>query len=376
MPGFMKGFKLSEGNSDVLDLIRGVSAQAVVVGHGIAYFSVFNFLHQPGSAKIQSVAVLVFFLLSGFLITYSVSSKKSHRDYSFGHFFIDRFSRIYTAFIPAILIVALIDGISICMNNDAYRFPEAFTFRAFAGNIFMLQDFPFFNQGLKSAIPSFGSARPFWSLAIEWWIYLFFGYLVLVFCTKKKINVINLVVLGLFSLVPLYNLIGGRGNGLTVYWAFGAIIFLIYALDLLSGIKRYIKIFLLFSLLLLACCRISSTHQEYEPIFAFLLVLILWITLDVFRNVQFSPFFKRIIRLNASFSYTLYLIHYSVLEFAKTHFGESGNRYLLFAASFLFSNLLSLAIGHISETILTNKVKKYLYKLLENRRTAKILKNI
>jgi hypothetical protein len=43
----------------------------------------------------------------------------------------------------------------------------------------MLQDFP----GLP--ITSFGSARPFWMLAIEWWIYLFVGA-VFFFIVKKK----------------------------------------------------------------------------------------------------------------------------------------------------------------------------------------------
>lgn len=43
----MKEYKLQEGSSLILDLIRGVSAQIVVIGHGISFFGIFTFLHEP-----------------------------------------------------------------------------------------------------------------------------------------------------------------------------------------------------------------------------------------------------------------------------------------------------------------------------------------
>ena len=50
----------------------------------------------------QNIAVLIFFILSGFLITYSTLRKKTFaRNYSIFNYFIDRFTRIYVAFIPA-----------------------------------------------------------------------------------------------------------------------------------------------------------------------------------------------------------------------------------------------------------------------------------
>lgn len=99
-------FKLSSGSSNLLDLIRGVSSQAVLVGHAMIIFDVFEYFHYP---KIQNIAVLIFFLLSGFLITYSTFRKDN---YSFGDYFIDRFSRIYTAYIPAIFFVILCDSLN------------------------------------------------------------------------------------------------------------------------------------------------------------------------------------------------------------------------------------------------------------------------
>jgi peptidoglycan/LPS O-acetylase OafA/YrhL len=83
------------------------------------------------------------------------------------------------------------------------------------GNIFMLQDYPGFLFLPDFSISSFGSARPFWTLAIEWWIYLSFGYLILVFLKKDKLSLLNILILLFFSVVPVFNLIIGRGNGLT-----------------------------------------------------------------------------------------------------------------------------------------------------------------
>ena len=60
--------KLSEGGSVILDLIRGVSSQLVVVGHGISFFGIFAFLHQPNFPWMQNIAVLIFFYFQVLLL--------------------------------------------------------------------------------------------------------------------------------------------------------------------------------------------------------------------------------------------------------------------------------------------------------------------
>ena len=72
----MRDYKLTESNSIFLDLIRGLSSQLVVVGHGISFFGIFTSFHQPNFPWIQNIAVLIFFILSGFLISYSTFRKK------------------------------------------------------------------------------------------------------------------------------------------------------------------------------------------------------------------------------------------------------------------------------------------------------------
>jgi len=367
----MKEFKLSSGSSIVLDLIRGLSAQIVVIGHGISFFGIFTFLHEPNFPWMQNIAVLIFFLLSGYLITYSTVRKKMKiPGYGFKHYFSDRFSRIYTAFVPSIVFIVLIDLVSRYMNPELYSFNSAFNLKTFLANLLMLQDHAIFSYTSSLKITSFGSARPFWTLAIEWWIYLCFGYFILVFLRKKKINISNLIILGFFSLVPVYNLIMGRGHGLTTYWLFGALIYLISTLNILNSIRQRVKIILTIMICGLAFLRAYIQMEAYDPIFAFLLAIVIWLIIDIFKNIEFSKAAVNIIRYNASYSYTLYLIHYSILDFLFNHFSNQFNSYILFLVGFLLSNVLSALIGRYTELNLTKKVKQYLYTRIEIKKLS------
>jgi len=356
-------FKLSEGSSVVLDLIRALSSQIVVVGHGISFCGIWKFLHQPNFPWMQNIAVLVFFLLSGFLITYSTVNKtRKQKKYSFTQFFIDRFSRIYAAFLPALLFVFVVDFISKSISPETFNYDVFFNVKTFVGNIFLLQDHPFFSFLIPDlSIHSFGSGRPFWTLAVEWWIYMFFGYFLLIFLRQKKGKFGHLVILGGLLVVPLFNLIGGRGNGLMMYWLLGAIIYLVVSHNILKNIQTAPKLMLLAILLLAATVRIARTMEEYEPLFGFILALCLWLMIDLFREVKFNQRIIKFIRYIAGYSYTLYLVHYTVFDFMVTHFKDSMSPNLLFFLVFMISNILSGTVGYFFETKFTRKIKTRLY---------------
>ena len=363
----MKQYKLTEGSSIIIDLIRGVSAQIVVIGHGISFFGIFTFLHEPNFPWIQNIAVLVFFLISGFLISYSTIRKKDHIHYRFSHYFIDRFSRIYTAYIPAILFIFIIDLISQGISSETYSYANAFNFRTFLGNLLMLQDYPL--QTIKwlpdqIKITSFGSARPLWTLAIEWWIYLSFGYLVLVILRKNTLTFFNYLLLFILSIIPLFNLILGRGNGLTMFWIFGLLVYVVSTLNALDTSSKKLKIMFLTLFSGLALVRTYIVMEAYDAIFAFLLSIALWLIIDLVKNTKIPTVLTKIIKYNASFSYTLYLTHYTILSFLQTHFSHSINPYVLFILGFILSNFFSILIGRYTELTLTYNVKQKLYRII------------
>ena len=181
--------------------------------------------------------------------------------------------------------------------------------------------------------------------------------------------------MSLFSIVPVFNLISGRGNGLTTYWLFGSIVYVISTLNLLKGVNQNIKLIFTVVISGLALSRAYYKMDAYDPIFAFLLAIILWLIIDIYKDKSISKNTTKIIRYNSSFSYTLYLVHYSILDFIKTHFYESANPYLLFLIGFISANVISILIGRYTELSLTKKVKLFLYKRIEDKRLLTANKN-
>ena len=94
-------FSLDASKNDtsvVLDLLRASAAQMVCVGHAISFFiSQWKPTEFP---LMQNVGVLLFFVLSGFLITYTLLERSKNPAYSFINFVVDRFARIYSALLP------------------------------------------------------------------------------------------------------------------------------------------------------------------------------------------------------------------------------------------------------------------------------------
>ena len=126
--------ELSSDSSLFIHLLRSIAAQAVLVGHALSLFKVSPF----GIRHMQNIGVLVFFILSGVLITYSTIQKKNRSDkYGFKSYFMDRFVRIYSGFLPAILLVVILDMIIRHLYGDSIYIYTAYSLRTFIGNIFM-----------------------------------------------------------------------------------------------------------------------------------------------------------------------------------------------------------------------------------------------
>lgn len=357
----MKEKQLTEGNSFLLDLIRAISVQMVVVGHGLNFCPsrVSAYLQPPYFPWIQSIAVVIFFILSGYLISNSIFQKlTTDPGYSFRSYLIDRFSRIYSAFIPALLFILLIDFISKSISPELYSYHNAFDGKTFIGNLFMLQDFPFLKY-LHVKITSFGSARPLWTLAIEWWIYLWFGIL-MIRIFKKKFSISTIIWFVFLSIVPAYNLINGRGHGLTLFWLFGVFIGIGYDKFKNFQLSAVMKWGLLVLLLVLAGLRVRMTGEEYDFVFAFFLAGALLIGMELCSALQVNQKISKIVKFIAGYSYTLYLIHYSIYDFLTINFKNNFGSYSMLFMGFFVSNLLSIAIGYYTETKLTKSIKRKL----------------
>jgi peptidoglycan/LPS O-acetylase OafA/YrhL len=147
-------------------------------------------------------AVMVFFVLSGFLVGGLTLKRWRTRGVEIGNYYAHRFSRIYIVLIPALLVGWGLDSIGVNYLNDTGIYTNSGHFsmiprrigtarltpEVFIANLAML-------QGLFS-FRTFGSNGPLWSLACEWWYYcIFAAAAAAALCKDILVRALNFAVL-------------------------------------------------------------------------------------------------------------------------------------------------------------------------------------
>lgn len=214
-----------------LDLIRAVSALAVFLGHLRALY----FL-EYGSLETKSVfalvvyflsgfghqAVIVFFVLSGYLIVGSILDARRREAWSLTDYTLRRMTRLWTVLLPALVFTWVWDflGGHIFPTAPVYQGDydsvvaeppvSQLTVGTFVGNALFLNTI---------LVPCLGSNGPLWSLANEFWYYTLFPIFYLGVCGDMSRSLRVLVVFA----------------GLFLLWFVGLSISLYFALWLLGG---------------------------------------------------------------------------------------------------------------------------------------------
>ncbi len=145
--------KLSHAASLVLDIIRFLAAIVVAVGrYTLPLFS--SGLPQLITAAAASVGV--FFVLSGFVISYVTKSRES----TLTEYFVDRASRLFSVVIPALCFTIVADFIRHAIDPALVPSPVGdCSLRIVASLTFTSQMWSLY------LVP--GSNDPFWSLSFE-----------------------------------------------------------------------------------------------------------------------------------------------------------------------------------------------------------------
>jgi peptidoglycan/LPS O-acetylase OafA/YrhL len=339
--------KLTKSSSILLDLIRGISAQLVVVGHLFSFYNIFGLSNHTNHFLIQNFGVVMFFILSGFLIGYSVENKSSKEVYTYRHFFIDRFSRIFIAYIPALFVIGIIDLIAYKFANN-YNYKDAFDVKTFIGNMFMLQDFPIQNAltkifKSKIHITMLGSARPLWTVAVEWWIYLFFGFIYF-----KKITHKSIIFLLPLMIVPFFR-IGSGGNGLSVLWFVSLASVYLLKKDTFKGNHALV---IALSIAASFVRLLFNNFEVFDLAFSIPLLMALFVYLSYLQTKPIpNYFFSKISKTSsplAAFSFSLYLLHYTIIEFVRS-LQLDMNIYAQVGLLFILCNVISWLFAKATE---------------------------
>lgn len=294
--------QLSTTNSVILDVIRVLAAQMVLFGHSFAYYKITIFKDTDYFCDIGSLGVVILFQLSGFLSILSLEKKSHDNDYLLKDYVIQRINRIYRGLIPALIFIFIIDLLNMNLNAGKYMFESGFTIGNFIGNILMLHNHPFFN----GKILPFGSGRPLWTLGVEWWQYMLLGSVFFLIISKKKMSYKEIITYGLLALTGVLNV--PRFNSVSLCFVFG--IFAFYLYDKLE-IKRQILLILLCVVTLILT---GGMLKEAYSIYIFIIVFaILTLAMSYGANKNWKESKK--ISFCAKYTYMLYLIHYSIIDF-------------------------------------------------------------
>jgi peptidoglycan/LPS O-acetylase OafA/YrhL len=166
----IQGPRLSVGFSAFLDFVRFGAAIVVFLSHfgtqaiSHSVFYVFDYFAHS--------AVIVFFVLSGYVIAY-VTEERERDGLAYA---VSRFCRIYSVVVPAVVLTVVLDIVGRSIDPDLYSAYSYFGTRF--GLIQALSSLLFLNETWPTPINLFSNTA-YWSLNYEVWYYVFFGILML-----------------------------------------------------------------------------------------------------------------------------------------------------------------------------------------------------
>jgi peptidoglycan/LPS O-acetylase OafA/YrhL len=134
-----------------------------------------------GATALGHQAVIIFFVLSGFLISGSVSRSVAAGRWQWRDYLSRRLARLWTVLLPCLALTAAVDLAAIHLTASRFYDGDLTFYSSGPGPSGAVHDPAtfvanvLFLQGLVS--PVFGSNGPLWSLANEFWYYLLFAAL-------------------------------------------------------------------------------------------------------------------------------------------------------------------------------------------------------
>lgn len=343
----MQNNQISIRLSSYIDLLRGLSAFLVLYGHIFLVFSIKDFNEILTFFSYYGFqAVLVFFVISGFLVTKSFMNNLNNKYKNLSDYYIDRIFRIHVVLIPALLFTLCIDNITLLFDPANELILRRLTIENFFGNIFLLQEIYF---------ERYGSNGPLWSLAYEFWYYVLFPSLYVIFFSfRKKIKIVSLIiVMILFYILPI---------SLLKYfsiWLLGAFINFIPKVIF----KNFWIPFTLFSLMFIY----SSEYFDLKYInfvYYFIMSSFLALSFNSLNNKNTKKLNNSYIKISnffSNFSYSTYIIHYPILILLSSITIKVTNSSLQILIICLVCIYLISYMFYLLTEKNTNKLKKYFY---------------
>lgn len=288
-----------------LDVARAAAAVYVVLHHTVQI---------PGPAGLifsfGQEAVLVFFLLSGFVIFANERDRSAHpRGY-----YLRRLRRIYPPMIVAMLVSTVLWAVGVI--------DVEFSWESLVGTLFAVQDIPLLKPGVITE-PYLGN-DPLWSLSYEIFFYLVFPLVMILWrrspiVTRWVVPAICVVAYGSFLIAP--NHFSLVASYFLMWWAgaMAAHLYMRESLRVRNAIPEFVGLAALTVTAGMGVVAYGSAGIGYFPI----LILRHCATVLILFAVLFTPLRGLMARLSfrvvgpaatvAGISYGLYVVHYPIM---------------------------------------------------------------
>jgi peptidoglycan/LPS O-acetylase OafA/YrhL len=332
-----------------LDAIRIIAALIVFLQHLSGFIG--GWLWQ--FVGLGHEAVVLFFVLSGFVISYVTNGKENTAiEYT-----ASRFARIYSVALPALILTIIfyyagdfIDHESLSHINERQTDP-----------ILTIVTALFFIHQSWWDITIF-SNMPYWSLGYEVLYYVFFG--VLCFSSGLQRMVLLAAIMAimgpsvlLYLPVWLMGVVCQRMTSnvnISVFAAcslfFGSLIFAIGLC--FSGIQAHINEFIYRYVGMSFVSVLNDSSKQFGSDYLLAIAMASNIFSYYFismRAVLFNEFMVKTIRFSASYTFSLYLYHMPVLFLMAALFPYSKSPVLNIIACSLTTILMIVALGNVTE---------------------------
>ena len=326
-----------------MDFFRTAAAMIVVVSHARdIVMADYNgqLLYAPvyAATGFGHSGVVIFFVLSGFWISRSVLGRIGNEHFWRGYL-IDRLSRLLIVLVPALLLGGMLDWIGAvelslplydgASGSHSITAPviDQLSPQILFGNLTFLQTI---------AVPTWGSNGPLWSLAYEFWFYIWFPALMLLVTRRHfSLALVSLVVawfnpaiaIGFASWLLGFVLVKTTGKipaAPTGKWRAGLVTGAFLTILLLSGVR---------------------TNGAVDFVLAVAFAGLLYILRA--SQISFPRLLQPLARYGRESSYSLYVVHFPILALAGSL--ATGERRLmpspLSVAMVLGLTLATVAIG-------------------------------
>lgn len=327
IPGGAKR-NLTQRASVHLDMARGLAALAVLMNHvrGLFFIPYHDVSHHSiildafyGATTLGHQAVMVFFVLSGFLIVSSIVQSFEGGRWSWTKYLVNRIVRLNLVLIPALILCWVMDHTGMALPSTAalYYRPVQNLFTTSVAHLETAPNFfgsLFYVQGIL--VRPFGSDGPLWSLSYEFWYYILFPVVLCALASRFRGRIRALYCVAAILIL----LFVGRAIALYfLIWLLGGM--LAISLRFCAARARFAWANAMGVAPLLLVLGFSVSRPLNFPFFTDAIVALgfaSWVYVIVGAPERhISPAYAKTARLLASFSYTLYLTHFPIVFFLR-----------------------------------------------------------